>query len=269
MRPRPGLHLVEWGCELAGTALLVLGGLSAVSFDFSPHSPMASLVPSHSWRLLVTGILFASTGALVTISPMGRRSGAHLNPAVTLAMWLEGKVHHHDLAGYVIAQCAGAVVGAALVRGLWGWRAVSVQVGVTQPGDGVGAPGAALIEAAMAALLVMVIYLFVSSTRTARWTPLAVLVVVAVLVWEVAPYTGTSLNPARSLGPAVVTGIWRDFWVYVVGPLLGSVLAWRAWALVPRVVLTAKLFHDVRYRSVLGSLLPTGDTRIELPAPTG
>jgi len=242
---------------LIGTALLVTGGLSAVTFDFSPRSPLASVLPSHSWRLLVTGLLFASSGALVTISPLGRRSGAHLNPAVTFAMWLQGKVHPHDLAGYSVSQVIGAVVGTAVVRLLWGGRAASVRDGLTQPGNGLSAAGAILVEAAMTATLVLVIYSFLSSRRTMHWTPLAVLVTVAILVWWVAPYTGTSLNPARSFGPALVSGDWHDYWVYLAGPLTGAVAAAGLWAVTPGVVLSAKLFHDTRYRSVLGASLPS------------
>ena len=108
----------------------------------------------------------------------------------------------------------------------------------------------------MTAALVFTIFAFVSSARTTRWTPLAVWIVIAVFVWQGAPYTGTSLNPARSLGPAAVGGHWTDYWVYVVGPLGGALRAVALWALVPRTTLTAKLFHDPSYRSVLGSALP-------------
>ena len=233
------------------------GGLSAVSFDFSPHSPLATVLPSPSWRLLVTGVLFASSGAVVTISPLGRRSGAHLNPAVTFAMWMQGKVHPHDLAGYSVSQMIGAAVGTLAARTLWGGRTASVRFGLTQPGHGLNPAGAVLVEAAMTAALILVIFSFLSSRRTMHWTPLAVLVTVAVLVWLVAPYTGTSLNPARSSGPALIGADWHDYWVYVAGPLSGSVLAAGLWALTPRVVLSAKLFHDTRYRSVLGASLPT------------
>jgi aquaporin Z len=247
---------VEWGCELLGTALLLLGGLSAVVLDFGVGSSVALAVPSHSLRLLITGTLFASCGALVTISPLGRRSGAHLNPAVTLAFWSRGHLRAQDLFGYVASQAAGAVVGAFAVRALWGHRATSVNDGLTLPGRGLGPLGAAGLEAAMTMLFVLTIFAFVSSRRTVHWTPLAVAVVIALLVWQGAPYTGTSLNPARSLGPAVLSGRFTDYWVYVAGPLTGALVASGIWALVPFETLTAKLFHDARYRSVFASTLP-------------
>lgn len=260
--PRGGWHWPEWLSELAGTFILVFGGLSAVVFDFGRGAPMAHLVPSHSDRLLVTGAVFAGFGSLVAITPFGRRSGAHLNPAVTLAFWLRGHVHQHDLAGYVLAQCAGACLGAALLRTAWGGAAAPVSFGVTSPGSGVGPVGAVGIEALMTAVLVATILGMVSSTRTARWTPLAVWVVVALLVWKGAPYTGTSLNPARSLGPALVAARWSDYWCYVVGPLGGSALVVGVVSLFSRrTLLTAKLFHDPKYQSTLGTQLPAKPPR--------
>lgn len=85
---------------------------------------------------------------------------------------------------------------------------------------------------------------------------MAVWLLVAALVWQVAPETGTSLNPARSLGPAIAAPHLADLWVYFVGPLAGAALAVAAWRLVPARILTAKLFHDPRYPSVTACDLP-------------
>jgi len=98
-RARGGWHWVEWGCELLGTGLLLLGGLSAVCWTMGAGSAVRRVLPEQSTRLLLTGLLFAGTGRLMAISPWGRRSGAHLNPVVTLAFWVQGKVHVHDVAG--------------------------------------------------------------------------------------------------------------------------------------------------------------------------
>ena len=240
-----------------GTALLLIGGLSAVCLDFGPRSPTARLVPDHSARLLITGLLFAGTGSLVAVSPLGRRSGAHLNPVVTLAFWVQHRVHRHDVVGYVLAQCVGALAGAGVVRGLWGSTAVAVRIGATVPGHGFGVGDAVLVEAAMTAALVAMLLLFTSTHALTRWTPVGNWVLVASLVWVGADYTGTSLNPARSLGPAVLASLLGVWWVYLVGPLLGGALATGVFGLFrDRVTLTAKLFHDSHYRSSLGSLLP-------------
>jgi aquaporin Z len=255
--PQSGWHWVEWGAEFLGTGLLLLGGLSAVCLDFGSGGAVARAVPSHSARLLITGLLFAGTGSLMAISPWGRRSGAHLNPVVTLGFWLRGHVHPHDLAGYIVAQVLGAFAGTALVRLAWGHVALSVDLGVTQPGRGLNWLAAVGVEALMTAVLVSTIFAMVASARRARWTPLVLWPVIAILVWQGAPYTGTSLNPARSLAPAALLPHWTYYEVYVAGPVLGSLVAVALFALLPDVeAVTAKLYHDTRYRSTLRSSLP-------------
>lgn len=252
---RGGWHPLEWSCELIGTALLLLGGLSAVCLDFGPHSPL------HGWatspRLLVTGLLFAGTGSLITISPLGRCSGAHLNPVVTLAFWTQGKVHPHDVLGYLTGQFLGALLGTALLALLWGPEASALHLAATSPGVGVGRVETIGLEALMTGILVLTILLMTSSARTARWTPLMLWPLIAALVWQGAPYTGTSLNPARSFGPAVLAPVWGPYWLYVVGPLLGAALAVGAFSLLRDLhVVTARLFHDPAYPSTLASELP-------------
>ena len=251
------MHWLEWGAELAGTALLLAVGLSAVCLDFGPGSPMRQLIPGASMRLLVTGLAFAGTGSLVAISPLGRRSGAHLNPAVTFAFWMRGNVHRHDLGGYIAAQLLGAGLGAALVALAWGRTARAVAYGSTVPGAGISPPVAAAIEALMTALLVGVIMGMLSSMRTARWTPLAVWLLVATLVWQGARFTGTGLNPARSLWPNLLAGNLGVYWVYVAGPLAGAASAIGVSHVVPghQGPLTAKMFHDPSYPSVFDTVM--------------
>jgi aquaporin Z len=202
-------------------------------------------------------LLFAGTGSLVAISPWGRLSGAHLNPCVTLAFWSSGHVSRSDLLGYLIAQVIGALIAVAGLRLLWGRVAVSVKDGLTSPHPGVSVVAAIAIEALMTAILILAIFVLTSSARTARWTPLAIWIVIALLVWRGAPYTGCSLNPARSLGPAVISGRYGELWIYLVGPPLGALTC--AWLFVKarsgRRPVTAKLFHDASYRSVLGHSL--------------
>ena len=260
--PQSGWHWIPWLCEYLGTALLLAGGLSAVFLDFGPYSPVARVLPSTSARLLLTGLLFGGTGSLIALSPIGRRSGAHLNPAVTVAFWTQRKVHPHDLVGYITAQLLGAITACALLRLAWRRTAQVLHLGATQPGHGFSDVAAAGLETAMTASLVLMILLMTSSTRTARWTPLGNWLLVATLVWQGAPYTGTSLNPARSLGRALITPLLTNLWPYLVGPLAGALVAAGIFAFFPRLnTLTAKIFHDPRYRSTLGSDLPTASSR--------
>lgn len=255
--PRGGLHLREWLAEFAGTAVLMLGGLSAVMLDFGPGTPVSDWLPSASSRLLLTGLLFGATGSLVALSPLGRRSGAHLNPAITLGFWLTRTLHEHDLVGYVVAQLLGAVAGTIVVQAAWGPTADALHDAITQPGVLVTDPEAIVLEMAMTTALLLTIFLFTAHSRTARWTPLAVWLLIAVLVWQGAPYTGTSLNPARSFGPAVVSAHLAKLWIYFIGPLAGSILAaGLAWMAGHRLLpITGKLFHDANYPTIFRTAL--------------
>ena len=264
----PRWNLAEWGAELVGTAVLLLGGVSAICLDFGAGSPVATVAPSPSLRLLLTGMLFAACGSLFAISPLGRLSGAHLNPSVTFGFWLHRRIEPVDVLGYMLAQCLGALLGVGVARLAWGQALTTAPVNWarTSPGHGLSAVAVAGVEALMTGVLLATIFLMVSHVRTARWTPLAVWVVVAVEVWQGAPYTGTSLNPARTLAPDLLSATFPAFWAYVAGPLGGATLAWLAVAvLARRRALTAKLFHDPRYRSVLRSELPVLATALESP----
>ncbi len=256
--PRPALtlHWPEYTAELLGTALLVFAGLSAVTLDFGAGSPIAPLIPSHSLRLLLTGLLFAGSGSLVAISPLGKLSGAHINPAVSLAFWLHGKLPTLDLVGYVRGLRAWGAWGAALLAVAGGARAASVRDGMTLPSPAYPLWLPFVAEVGLTGLLVLGIFLFVSDPRLMRWTPLMTWLLVATMVWQEAPISGTSLNPARSLGPALVAAYWAHQWLYVVAPPLGAALAVGAFRLIGmaqadgRDVLTGKLFHTAHYRSL-------------------
>jgi aquaporin Z len=203
--------------ELVGTALFVLGALSS-----------AALVRhAGSARLALTGALVATVVSTIALSPVGRVSGAHLNPALTLAFRALGRVADRDLASYLPAQLLGALGGGLAFKALWGRAALAVGGGVTHPAV---SPGAGLaLEAAMTALLVGVIVACVSSLRLARFAPVAIWPVLTVLIWLLSPDTGTSLNPARSAGPAVAFVDLRDLWLYVVGPCAGALVATLPW----------------------------------------
>jgi aquaporin Z len=236
--------------------LLVLGALSAVAFVLGDGSPLDGILPSESLRLFVTGLLVGGCVSLIVVSPLGRLSGAHLNPAVTLAFSVLGRVSRHDVVGYLLAQGAGALAGAVAFRLLWGSVADSVDGGVTHPT--VATPAAIGIEVGMTALLIAMILLFVSRERLTRWVPLMLWPLIGVMVWRGSPYTGTSLNPARSAGPAVAFSDFADLWLYFLAPTAGALAVAFLWrrrqpSTLPK---TAKLFHDPRYPCSLGCELP-------------
>jgi len=121
--------------ELVGTGLLVLVGLTVVILMFGTNSPGARAIPSEGLRRLITGFLFGTTGALIALSPVGKESGAHINPVVTFGFWMMGKLGSRTALGYVLAQLIGATIG-ALPLLLWGSMGRSVAFGATVPGEG-------------------------------------------------------------------------------------------------------------------------------------
>jgi aquaporin Z len=236
----PGVR--EYLAEYVGTALLLLVGLSAVCADFAVHSPVVSALPDANVRRLLTAIIFAGTVTTIVYSPLGRRSGGHLNPAVTLAFWLQGKLTSRSAILYAAAQIAGALTGAALVLAIWGGWATNVHLGATVPHD--GGPFAALAaETAMTFLLVSLILNFADRPHLMVFTGAAVGTLVAFFVFVEAPVSGASLNPARTLGPAIVGSTFTYLWVYLVGPPSGALSAAVLYRHRRSTVACAKLYH--------------------------
>ncbi len=208
--------------EFVGTALLVLIGLSIVIAMFGVGGPGVTIIPNPGIRRLITGFLFGSTGALIAVSWVGKKSGAHINPAVTLGFWILNKMDGTRALGYVLAQLAGAVVG-ALPLLIWGKIGRSVAYGATLPGNGYGVWTPLLGEVVTTFALVAGLFLFIGRKRLAPWTPLLFPFLYAAMVFLEAPVSGTSTNPARSLGPSVIANVWTGWWIYWIGPALGAI----------------------------------------------
>jgi aquaporin Z len=221
-RPHPKEAWRLWLAEFAGTALLVGVGLSAVIIDTSPSGPVAPLIGPGA-RLALTGFLFGAVGAGIAVSPVGKVSGAHINPIVTLAFVLRRRMRPWLAAGYVAAQLTGAVAGAAALLA-WGPAGTEVHLGATVPGRAYGPALAAAGETGTSAALIVGLFIFIGSRRLRAWTPLLFPPLYALMVYLEAPVSGTSTNPARSLGPAVIAGIWHGWWVYWAGPVLGALI---------------------------------------------
>jgi aquaporin Z len=200
--------------ELLGTFYLVLVAVGAgmVNARFG-----GSVVP-YGARVVAPGLM---VGAVILF--MGAVSGAHLNPAVTVAFALRGDFPWRRVPAYVIAQFAGAVLATLLLRGLLGAQG---SAGLTLPGPGVSTPSALLWEALLTTGLVSTI-LGVSSGAQ-QVGPIAAIGVggyIALAGLWASPVSGASMNPARSLGPALVLGNWTAWESYLLGPLAGAVVA--------------------------------------------
>ena len=244
--------------EASGTAFMIFVGLSAVVINMG-QVPMEKLIPASSWRLLLTGIIFAGSGSLVAVSPLGKLSGGHINPSVSLAFWLQGKMHGHDFIGYVVAQFLGAIAGQCLLVFFWRDYAQSVNNGMTLPGENYALWYVFLAEVLITFLLVFLILIFVSTKALMRWTPLMTWIIIALMVWLESPISGTSLNTARSFAPALLSNVWQAQWIYAIAPPLGAVagvLGFRLLTFGEREILTGKLFHEPNYRCIFKNIAP-------------
>ena len=181
--------------------MLVLVGLSLVILMFGEGSPIPGVLPSEGWRRLITGFLFGTTGALIALSPVGERSGAHINPIVTLAFRLMGKLDLRTSLGYVVAQLAGAILGSVPLLA-WGAMGRSVAFGATVPGEGYSVGAVLLGEVITTFAMVTLLCVFLGFRRIRPFTPAIFPILYAVMVYAESPISGTSTNPARSLGPA-------------------------------------------------------------------
>ena len=234
-----------------GVLMIAAAGFSVLVQHGS--SPIHRAIDS---ALLRRGVIAFGLGATVVAliySPMGRRSGAHFNPAVTLTFFRLGKVDRWDALFYVAFQVLGALVGIAVaVVALGGWlKDPAVNYAVTTPGpDGGGVAFACELGLSfgfMTALLVTM-----NTPRIARLTGAVAGTLIAVFIVAEAPLSGMSMNPARTLGSAVPAGDWAAFWVYLTAPPLGMLLAAEVYVRSTRLPHpdSAKLMHDDRWRCI-------------------
>jgi aquaporin NIP len=197
--------------EAAGTFALVFAGCGAIVTD-----------SQRGGALGVVGIGLVFFLVLVAaIAALGHVSGAHFNPGVSLSFYLTRHLPARDLMAFWSAQFAGAIVAALLLLVVWPGH--PADLGATVPT--VAAGRALVLEVVLTALLMLVIMSVATDTR-AVGAPAALAIAAAVGLASIAfgPLTGASLNTARSFGPALVSGQWHEFWIYVVGPLIGAPL---------------------------------------------
>ena len=251
MKTRLFQHWPEYAIEAWALGTFMVSAGVATAIVEQPDFGVRDLIGNETLRRVLIGIAMGLTAVALIYSPWGKRSGAHMNPAVTLTFLALGKVRCADALGYVGAQFVGGVAGAALVLVLLGQRFAAPPVAfvLTQPTHG---PRLAFaFEWLISCVLMTVVLALSSRPRFARYTGLAAGVLVAMFIALEAPYSGMSMNPARSFASAAVAGQWADLWIYFVAPPLGMLTA--ALVHAPRRALRAgcaKLVHDRNARCI-------------------
>jgi aquaporin Z len=205
--------------ELVGSLFFfVIGYASVAAIGTAAPPPSNLLVVPFSFGL----------GLLAAIFMFGHISGGHFNPAVTIAMVLDKRTTPQDAVGYIVAQIIGAIGAAAIVLITVNQQAVTN--GITKPATGITDVSALLLEIVFTAAFLTVIL-----TATKRAPAIAALAIPLTLVaihFADATLSGASVNPARSIGSAVVGGDLSALWIYLVGPVIGGILGWGIWRVV-------------------------------------
>lgn len=218
--------------ELIGTFILVFAG-TAVATGAVLQLPIAG-APLNS---LAVGLTFGLTLAAI-VAAFGRLSGAHVNPAVTIGLAVAGKFPWKNVPIYIVAQFLGAILAALAVWGTFGDAARGVPaLAATFPAAGVTNAQAFLMEALVTFFLVFVVVTMVSDeSSNTTLTSLAIGFALGVGVLIAGPVTGGAVNPARALGPMIVAGKFTSFWVYLLAPVVGGIVAAviHNWALTAR-----------------------------------
>ncbi len=205
--------------EALAAFALVFAGCGAVVSDVEYDGALGAVGVSLVFGLIIMVMVYAT----------GHLSGAHINPAVTVAFTLSRHFPVRDAVAYIAAQMLGAVAGALLLLAVWPNQ--PGELGATVPS--VGAGSALVYEIVLTAFLMFVIMAVATDTRAVgAAAAIAIGGTVALDALFGGPVTGASMNPARSFGPALAAGEWSDFWVYVVGPVLGAAAGAFAYQLV-------------------------------------
>lgn len=208
--PRPALARRALAEALA-TFALVFAGCGAIVADSQRGQALGTVGIAAVFGLIILAMVYAT----------GHLSGAHINPAVTVAFVATRHFPIRDAAAYIPAQLTGAVAGAFALR--LTWDGTPAALGATVPTVDVGS--AVTYELVLTALLMFVIVAVATDTRAVgAAAAIAIGATVGLDALFGGPVTGASMNPARSFGPALVANEWHDFWIYVVGPLAGALL---------------------------------------------
>lgn len=207
--------------ELVGTFFLVLVGTS-VAVSATLDRPIAGT----ALESLAVPFAFGLT-LVALVGSLGQVSGAHVNPAVTISLASAGKFPWASVPYYIVAQVAGAILASLTVWASYGDAARDVaKLAANAPAAGINDAQALLVEAVATFLLVFVVIAVATDPRVPAGTAsLAIGLALACGILFAGPATGAGINPARVLSPMIVANTWDSWWVYIVGPIAGGVIA--------------------------------------------
>ncbi len=251
MRKALEQHWPEYLIEAWALGTFMISACLFTALLEHPSLPLRHLIPNAMARRAGIGLAMGLTAVGLIYSPWGKRSGAHMNPSVTLAFWRLGKVQPADALYYMIFQFIGGYLGVAISAVLMGSLIAhpSVAYAVTVPGMG-GAVEAWWAEFIISFLLMGVVLVVSNNPKLMMWTGLCAGTLVALYILFEAPLSGMSMNPARTLGSAVPAHIFDHLWIYFTAPPFGMLAAAEVYRSSPEKALCAKLIHSPRYRCI-------------------
>ena len=212
--------------EAAELALFMLSACAFTVLLYHPASPLANSFPNDILRRALMGIAMGLTAIAIIFSPLGKRSGAHFNPSVTLAFFRLGKVAPADAAFYIVAQFIGAITGILVATLLLGPVVAEQHVNYATTLPGPHGPLIAFVAELLISFILMSVVLRVSNTqKLARWTGVFAGALVATYITFESPISGMSMNPARTFGSAFGANVWMSLWIYFIAPPIGMLLA--------------------------------------------
>ena len=239
--------------EAAGLGLFMVSAGLFGTLLFFPGSPIAEALPEPMLRRALMGLIMGLTAIAIIYSPWGQQSGAHINPAVTLAFWRLGKVATWDAVFYAAAQFAGGALGVLVVLALLGAIFADPPVSFVATVPGAAGIAIALLAEAVISFGLMTMILFTTNTPSLmRLTGVFAGCLVALYITFEAPLSGMSMNPARTVASALPGNLWHGLWIYFLGPIAGMLLAVEFYRLVRRTpeVICAKLNHHTHRRCI-------------------
>ena len=235
---------------------MISAGFFTILLEY-PSSPVFKAIADPFVRRMLIGIAMGCTAIAIVFSPLGKRSGAHFNPAVTLTFWRLGKVKGWDALFYIIAQFLGGIAGVAIAaffsRAMFSHPAIKFVATLPGPhGAGIAFAGELVI-----AFVLMTVVLHVSNTpHLARYTGMFAGCLVATYITFEAPISGMSMNPARTFGSAYIGHLWTALWIYFTAPVIAMQLAATLYLRTKREVYCAKYHHHNNARCIFNCRFP-------------